>query len=124
MTIDEWNALQKDADTQSIAEPIDIVTMIDGVAFLIQRRNNWNNVICIRVKPSKRALIKTFDTFRKFCHKKHIRYIRIESGHNHTSHTYHILKLMQRTAPKSCGLVLHQGETEKYGSNVYFVKTY
>ena len=43
MKIEEWNAIPKDEETQVIAVEGDICTTIDGVAFLIQRKNNWNN---------------------------------------------------------------------------------
>lgn len=120
----DWNNLQKEKDTNSLAEPIDLVTMIDGVAFLIQRKNNFNNVICQRVNPSKRAIIRTFNDFRIYCHKKHLRYIRIEGGHNHKSHTYNILWLLLKAAPKTCGVALAEEESKELGSNVFYVKTY
>ena len=125
MKIEEWNALEKTADTECIAAPDDLCTVIDGVAFLIQRKNEWNNVICQRIdKTNKRSLIKTFNRFRIFCHKNKIRYIRVAGGVEDKSHAYSILKLMQRTSPKSCGLVLHKKESEELGINVFYVKTY
>ena len=43
MKIEEWNTIPKDSETDSIAIDGDLVTEIDGIAFLVQRKNNFNN---------------------------------------------------------------------------------
>ena len=78
LTIEQWNMIPKDEETQVDAVEGDTALLINGVAFLIQRKNNWNNVVCIRLKPSKINIVQTFETFRAFCQKNDIQYFRVE----------------------------------------------
>ena len=121
MKTEEWNAIPKDNETDANAVDGDLITEIDGVAFLVQRENDWNNVVCIRTRKPTQSLLKTFHTFRAFLQQNSIQYIRIEGGH---SHTYNILKIMQKTAPKYCGLVKHEEQSKELNRIVYYVKTY
>ena len=121
MKIEEWNAIPKDKETDAAALENDLCTLIDGVAFLIQRKGNINNIICKRIEKSSEPLIKTFFKFRIFCKQNAIQYIRVEGGN---THTYNILKLMRKTAPSSCGLVKAEKESEELNKVVYYVKTY
>ena len=116
-----WNKIQKDEATNSEAIQGDLCTLIDGVAFLIQRRNNWNNVICIRIKPNKRSLLNTFSDFRHFCELQKIQYIRVEGI---GKHTYKMLYLILRNAPKECGVIKERKESKETGRSIYYVKTY
>ena len=121
MKIEEWNAIEKDSETDAIAIDGDLCTEIDGIAFLVQRKNDYNNIVCYRVKKSTQSLLKTFFAFRSFLEENHIQFIRVEGGH---SHTYNILKIMQRTAPSSCGLIHHDEQSRELNRVVYYVKTY
>lgn len=120
MKIEEWNAIEKDEETDVIAIDGDLITEIDGVAFLVQRKGNGNNVICKRIKKSTRPLIQTFETFRTFLQENNIQYIRIEGA----THKYTMLELMRKTAPKEANYVLHREQSEETGHTVYYVKTY
>ena len=123
MKIEEWNAIAKDEETDVEAVEGDICTIIDGVAFLIQRKNNWNNVVCIRVEPSKNSILQTFEKFRSFCEHNEIQYFRVEGQ----SHTYKMLYLVSRLGQKSgadCNVVFHKTESAEYDRHIYYVKAY
>lgn len=120
MTINEWNAIPKDEETQVVAVEGDVCILIDGVAFLIQRKNDWNNVVCIRVGKCKTNILRTFNSFRDWCETLKIQYIRVEG----ISHTYKMLYLAQRLAPKSCNVLPALEESKEFGTHIYYVKTY
>ena len=123
MKIEEWNAIPKDEETQVIAVEGDICTTIDGVAFLIQRKNNWNNVVCIRVEPSKVSIVQTFEKFRLWVAAQEIQFFRVEG----ISHTYKMLHLVCRLGRKSgadCDVVFHKTESAEYDRHIYYVKAY
>lgn len=116
-----WNKLDRDFNTDVTAEKGDTALLINGVAFLIQRRNDFNNVICIRIKPFNKPILKTFETFRRYCQRKKIQYIRIEGI---GKHTYKLLYLVLRKAPSDANVLYADEESEKYNRHIYFVKTY
>ena len=121
MKTDDWNKIPKDEETDVLAEEGDLCTYIDGVAFLIQRKNNWNNVVCIRLKPSKINIVQTFETFRAFCQKNDIQYFRVEG----ISHTYRMLYLVCRLGRKNgadCDVRYHATESEEYDRPIHDVK--
>ena len=120
-TIEWWNALQKNEDTNVIAAPGDCVVLIDGIAFLIQRKNNWNNVVCWKVKTTKKDLVTIFNNFRAWCAKKKIQYIRVEGV---GKHHYKILYLVLRRSPETSGIVYNPTESAEYGRSIWYVKTY
>ncbi len=123
MKIEEWNAIPKDEETNVTAEEGDLCTYIDGVAFLIQRKNNWNNVVCIRLEPSTINIVQTFETFRAFCEKNEIQYFRVEG----ISHTYRMLYLVCRLGRKNgaeCDVIYHATESTAYDRHIYYVKAY
>ena len=120
MKIEEWNKLPKDSETDVIAVEGDLVTLIDGIAFLIQRKNNWNNIVCIRVSPSNRSLVRTFEDFRKFCEENKIQYIRVEGSNRRT---YKMLFLVSRLSDVS-NVIYERTESALYKRNIYYVKTY
>ena len=79
--IDKWNALcSRWNDTDVKAEPGDIVEEIDGVMFLLQRKNDFNNVVCLTVQPNNISHIKAMFMFILSIYQEGIRYIRIEGN--------------------------------------------
>lgn len=121
MKIEEWNAIQKDKDTNTQAQEGDICTLIDGVAFLVQRKNDFNNVICIRTEKNKKSLLETFCTFRQWLQDNEIQYIRIEGV---GKHTYKILYFLAKICPESANFIKDLQLSENSGRSIYFVKTY
>ena len=123
LTIDQWNIIPKDEETQVEAVEGDLCLLIDGVAFLIQRRNDWNNVVCIRVHPTERSIVQTFNTFREYCASIGIQYFRVEG----ISHTYRMLYLVCRLGRKNgadCNVIFHATESAEYDRYIYYVKAY
>ena len=101
-SIEWWNSLKKNEDTDVIAIEGDTVVYISGIAFLIQRKNDFNNVVCWKVKTTRKDLVSIFSTFRAFCQKNKIQYLRIEG---HGKHHYKMLNLLYKYSPEGAGLV-------------------
>ena len=120
-SIEWWNSLKKNDDTDVIAIEGDTVVYISGIAFLIQRQNDGNNVVCWKVKTTKKDLVSIFSTFRAFCQKNKIQYLRIEG---HGKHHYKMLNLLIKYAPEGAGVVYAEEESKEYESNIWYVKTY
>ena len=120
-TIKWWNSLPKSEDVDSKAVEGDSVVLIDGIAFLIQRKNNFNNVICWKVKNSKKDLVTTFSTFRAWCQKKKIQYIRVEGI---GKHQYKMLYLVLRRSPETTSIVYNEDESKEYDRHIWYIKNY
>ena len=120
-TIEWWNSLKKNEDTDVTAIEGDTVVYISGIAFLIQRQNDGNNVVCWKVKTTKKDLVSIFAAFRAFCQKSGIQYLRIEG---HGKHHYKMLNLLIKYAPEGAGVVYAEEESKEYKSNIWYVKTY
>ena len=120
-TIEWWNSLKKNEDTDVIAIEGDTVVYISGIAFLIQRKNDFNNVVCWKVKTTKKDLVSIFAAFRAFCQKNDIQYLRIEG---HGKHHYKMLNLLYKYSPEGAGVVYAEEESKEYESNIWYVKTY
>ena len=120
-TIEWWNSLKKNEDTDVTAIEGDTVVYISGIAFLIQRQNDGNNVVCWKVKTTKKDLVSIFAAFRAFCQKNKIQYLRIEG---HGKHHYKMLNLLIKYAPEGAGVVYAEEESKEYKSNIWYVKTY
>ena len=120
-TIEYWNSLKKDENTDVTAAPGDVVVLISGIAFLIQRKNNWNNVVCWKVKTTKKDLVSIFADFRAFCQKQKIQYIRVEGiGKHH----YKMLYLVLRKSTPTTNIVYNEVESAEYGRHIWYVKNY
>ena len=120
-SIEWWNSLKKNEDTDVIAIEGDTVVYISGIAFLIQRQNDGNNVVCWKVKTTKKDLVSIFSTFRAFCQKNDIQYLRIEG---HGKHNYKMLNLLYKYSPEGAGLAYAVEESKECKSNIWYVKTY
>ena len=120
-SIEWWNSLKKNEDTDVIAIEGDTVVYISGIAFLIQRKNNGNNVVCWKVKTTKKDLVSIFAAFRAFCQKNKIQYLRIEG---HGKHHYKMLNLLYKYSPEGAGLAYAVEESKECKSNIWYVKTY
>ena len=120
-SIEWWNSLKKNEDTDVIAIEGDTVVYISGIAFLIQRKNDFNNVVCWKVKTTKKDLVSIFAAFRAFCQKNDIQYLRIEG---HGKHHYKMLNLLYKYSPEGAGLVYAEKESEEKKRYIWYVKTY
>ena len=120
-SIEWWNSLKKNEDTDVIAIEGDTVVYISGIAFLIQRKNDFNNVVCWKVKTTKKDLVSIFAAFRAFCQKNDIQYLRIEG---HGKHHYKMLNLLYKYSPEGAGLAYAEEESKQYQQHIWYVKTY
>ena len=120
-SIEWWNSLKKNEDTDVTAIEGDTVVYISGIAFLIQRQNDGNNVVCWKVKTTKKDLVSIFAAFRAFCQKSGIQYLRIEG---HGKHHYKMLNLLYKYSPEGAGLAYAVEESKECKSNIWYVKTY
>ena len=120
-SIEWWNSLKKNEDTDVTAIEGDTVVYISGIAFLIQRQNDGNNVVCWKVKTTKKDLVSIFSTFRAFCQKNDIQYLRIEG---HGKHHYKMLNLLYKYSPEGAGLAYAEKESKQYKQHIWYVKTY
>lgn len=86
MNYEDWNNYinQTDNDEVSVlAEPTDIVTEMDGVLFLCQTVNEYNNIVCLRIKETKAFIIDTFFNYVMKLYRTHnVKFIRIECSKN------------------------------------------
>lgn len=82
--INYWNNIPKPNDDVDVtAEEGDIVVEIGGLLFLVQTRNNCNNIVCFRVQESNISALKTLFLFREYLLENTlIRYIRVEGNTN------------------------------------------
>jgi hypothetical protein len=86
MTYENWNEYINNTDNEEvsvIAGPEDIVTEMDGVLFLCQTINGYNNIVCLRIKENKTSIIDTFFNYTMQLYRcNNIQYIRIECSRN------------------------------------------
>lgn len=79
MTFVDWNNIPKVDEIDVEAVEGDIVEMVDGILFLLQTTNNYNNVVCKRVEPSTNNIIHSFYRYCLILNDIHqIEYIRVE----------------------------------------------
>lgn len=78
-SIDYWNSLEKPENVSVAAEEGDIVEILNGVAFLLQTTNEYNNIVAYRVEKSDKSIVWTLLEFCKILYSKyHIEYVRVE----------------------------------------------
>lgn len=78
LTIDDWNVINKESEVNYEAESGDIVLSIYGVLFLIQRKNDFNNIICFRFADSNRTFLRSLFLLREYLEINNIQYVRVE----------------------------------------------
>lgn len=121
-SIEWWNNLKKNEDVNSPAIEGDAVVYLYGIAFLIQRKNDFNNVICWKVKNSKKDLVTIFAAFRAWCEKQKIQYIRIEGI---GKHQYKMLYLVLKRSPITTGIRYAEEESRQSDNrHIWYVKVY
>lgn len=78
LTVDDWNVINKESEVNYEAESGDIVLSIFGVLFLIQRKNDFNNIICFRFADSNKTFLRALFLLREYLEIKNIQYVRVE----------------------------------------------
>ena len=83
MSFNDWNSIEKPDNVNVVAQENDIVEKLDGVLFLLQTENDYNNVVAYRVEKSNAPIIKTFLEYCLLLYNEHnIKYIRVEGDKN------------------------------------------
>ena len=78
-SIEYWNSLEKPENVSVEAVKGDIVEIVNGVAFLLQTTNGYNNIVSYRVEKSDKSIVWTLLEFCKILYSKyHIEYVRVE----------------------------------------------
>lgn len=79
--IEYWNEYIKPTSEVDVqAEPGDYVIEIGGILFLLQRKNDFNNVVCFRTKKSSISVREVFMQYAKWLISQNIQYIRVEGN--------------------------------------------
>lgn len=73
-----WNSLGKTSETDCEATEEDLVLVIYGVAYLIQRHNSYNNIVAQRIEESKESFFSSLKLLRDILLVNDIRYVRVE----------------------------------------------
>ena len=83
MNVNDWNRIEKPENVNVVALEGDILEKIDGVLFLLQTQNDYNNVVAYRIEKSSESIIKTFLEYCLLLYNEHnIKYIRVEGDKN------------------------------------------
>ena len=78
-SIEYWNSLEKSENVSVSAEEGDIIEIINGVAFLLQTKNEYNNIVAYRIEKNNKSIVWTLLEFCKILYSKyHIEYVRVE----------------------------------------------
>ena len=78
-SIEYWNSLEKPENVSVAAEEGDIVEIVNGVAFLLQTTNEYNNIVAYRIEKSDKSIVWTLLEFCKILYSKyHIEYVRVQ----------------------------------------------
>ena len=79
MIIQDWNNIEKPDKVNVVAEPGDIVEEVNGVIFLTQTRNGYNNIVAYRIKPDDHFIVWTLYEYCILLHDKYgIDFVRVE----------------------------------------------
>ena len=64
-SIEYWNSLEKPENVSVEAVKGDIVEIVNGVVFLLQTTNGYNNTVSYRVEKSDKSIVWTLLEFCK-----------------------------------------------------------
>lgn len=79
MNIEDWNKIKKPSNVDVKAEDGDIVEKVNGVLYLLQTNNGYNNIIAYRVEPSDKFIVWTLLEYCILIYEKYnIKYVRVE----------------------------------------------
>lgn len=113
--IEYWNSLPKPKEADVVADKNDIVVEIGGILYLLQLNNDFNNVVCFRIKESNMTTLQSFLEFRKYIIFKGIRYIRVEGNKKR----YWFLTRLK--LGKGYDIIRDSKETDR---NIFYIKLY
>lgn len=110
--IEYWNNYKKPShNVEAKAIPGDYVLEIGGLLYLVQRKNEANNIVCFRIEESDMTVLTSFLILRKWLIAQNILYIRVEG----TKNRYNFLKKLDLD-----GFNVRQADVED--KNVFYIK--
>ena len=117
-----WNKIKnKPAECDCEASPEDIVYYDGGILYLVQKKNDSNNVVCFRLKNCKTTVKQSFYHFRRFCVNHHIQYIRVEGNQRR----YFFLKMFEKGLKgQGYSVVQDLKAREEKKRNIFYIKLY
>lgn len=78
MTVKDFNEMQKPSSCDVVAKDPDLIFEIGGYVFLVQRTNDFNNVIMFYAQKPSVSVIKALEAFREYCILNDVIYLRLE----------------------------------------------
>lgn len=112
MSIDDWNREVRPKECEGMAEEGDIVEYIDGVLFLCQRKNDYNNIVAF--SKEKELTLKHIRAMFGFCvilyEKYGIQFVRVEGNNKR-------YRFLERMFPREV-VVKDEEITDR---NVYYI---
>ena len=117
-----WNLQNdhQDEETDVFAEEGDLVFEIGGIFFLIQRENNFNNVVCKRIVSSKMTFQDVVVEFRDVMKECEIECIRVEGNNRRYGF---LLKMLPKIFPNTQVGIVKSNESDEF-RNIYYIKCY
>lgn len=114
-----WNKTDKPAECEAIAEPNDLIYYDGGILYLVQTKDEFNNVVCFRMKKTKTTVKQSFYHFRRFCIKNKIQFIRVEGN----PRRYLFLKMFEKGLSNQ-GYNVRKAADESFtlNRNVFYIK--
>ena len=117
MTITYWNRLKKpNEEVNCKAVKGDMVFEIGGIIYLVQRKNDCNNIVCFRYRKSAMTLLQSFLLCRHRLIDCGIQYVRVEGNISR----YLFLEKLQKETGQGSGIVREQNNER----NVYYIRLY
>lgn len=115
-----WNGLLKiNFETEVEAEEGDLVFEADGVVFLIQRKDDFNNVVAQRLTHTKSSFQEVVRLFINVMREQQIQYIRVQG--NRKRYMF-LLKMLPRLFGDTVG-ILKSDESDDL-RNIFYIKCY
>ena len=117
--INVWNTILKtNFETEVIAEEGDLVFEAAGILFLIQRKENCNNVVCQRLTHRKGTFKEAITEVRKALIEEGIQFIRVEGNRRR-------YKFLNKMLSDLYGDEVHVIKDNSVANrNVFYIKVY
>ena len=113
-----WNTLEKNYDTDIMADENDIVFESNGIAFLIQTKEGFNNIVAQRLHFRPGTFKEAVKDVRKVCIENGIQFIRVEGN----ARRYKFLvKMLAELFGTEVDIVKDLSNKDR---NIYYVKVY
>lgn len=122
MTVKEYNEMEKPAYCKSTAKDTDLVCKISGYIFLVQRTNDFNNVIMFRTTKTTRSIVTVLAKFREFCIKNGVEYLRLEMHKNRQLEKVFKFWQKEHNDESELNIVFAPRETVECCEYVYYVR--